>query len=180
MNKHYSKNKHCLCGKLISNYAKQCGSCRSRIRKGKLNSNWKNNSSIKHCKCGSKISFYSKQCWKCFLRGYKGKNHHRFGKINHSKWEKYGKIFMRSSWEIAYAKYLDKKGIKWLYEPKTFNLGEMTYTPDFYLPEKDLYIEIKGYWRADAKVKFKLFKKQYTNFKIKVLNKNKLKQLKII
>ena len=65
---------------------------------------------------------------------------------------------MRSSYEIAYAKYLDNMNIEWQYESTTFNLGDTTYTPDFYLPDRDKYIEIKGWWREDAKIKFKKFK----------------------
>jgi hypothetical protein len=75
-----------------------------------------------------------------------GKNSHRFGKPPiHGKRIRYKDICFRSSWEVAYAKYLDKNQIKWLYESKTFDLGNCTYTPDFYLPEKNEYIEIKGY-----------------------------------
>lgn len=47
------------------------------------------------------------------------------------------------------AKILDFYQIKWLYEPKTFPLewdrkGKIiqSFTPDFYLPELDLYIEL--------------------------------------
>lgn len=47
------------------------------------------------------------------------------------------------------AKILDFYNIKWLYEPKTFPVewnkkGEVvqSFTPDFYLPEFDLYIEL--------------------------------------
>jgi len=208
MSNYYSQNKHCICGKLITNYSIQCRSC---ANKGQNNPSYKNGlyqRIIKHCQCGKEINYQAKQCKKCTRMGKKhtkitknkisnshigkkhttmtrlkisktrirlgigkGKNNPMFSKITHSKGAYYKEIFMRSSWEIAYAKYLDKKGIKWLYEPKVFNLGEMTYTPDFYLPEKDLYIEIKGYWRTDAKEKFKLFKKLYSNVKIKVIRK---------
>ncbi|KKL59181.1 hypothetical protein LCGC14_2217940 [marine sediment metagenome] len=81
---------------------------------------------------------------------------------------------MRSSYEIAYAKWLDKQNIKWKYESKTFDLGNTTYTPDFYLPKTNKYIEIKGYWREDAKKKFKKFKTIYSETKIQVLNYQKI------
>lgn len=104
-----------------------------------------------------------------------GKNSVLFGKISHGKGSYYKSIWMRSSYEVAYAKWLDRQGIKWLYEPKTFDLGNTTYTPDFYLPEFDLYIEIKGWWRDDAKKKFEEFKKRYNEIKIKILEKRELK-----
>src|SRR3982751_1846051 len=51
--------------------------------------------------------------------------------------------------ELEYAKILDWHGIPWQYEPTTFVLerdadGRVTeaFTPDFYLPEQDLYLEV--------------------------------------
>jgi len=108
-----------------------------------------------------------------------GKNNGMFGKITHAKAGEYKNIKMRSTWETKYAKYLDKNNIKWQYEPKAFDLGTTTYRPDFYLLETNEYIEIKGYWREDAKIKFELFKKNYPNQKIKLLMKPDLQKLEI-
>jgi hypothetical protein len=51
--------------------------------------------------------------------------------------------------ELECAKVLDYYGIPWEYEPRTFVLdqddeGRITraFTPDFYLPEQDLYVEV--------------------------------------
>jgi hypothetical protein len=51
--------------------------------------------------------------------------------------------------ELEYARILEWYGIPWLYEPRTFVLardaeGRVTeaFTPDFYLPEQDLYLEV--------------------------------------
>ena len=51
--------------------------------------------------------------------------------------------------EREYAKILDYYGVPWLYEPTTFVLerdaeGKVVeaFTPDFYLPEQDLYLEV--------------------------------------
>lgn len=51
--------------------------------------------------------------------------------------------------ELEYAKILDWYGIPWDYEPTTFVLardeqGRVTeaFTPDFYLPDQDLYLEV--------------------------------------
>jgi hypoxanthine phosphoribosyltransferase len=51
--------------------------------------------------------------------------------------------------ELECAKVLDYYGVPWAYEPRTFVLerdeeGRTTeaFTPDFYLPEQDLYVEI--------------------------------------
>jgi hypoxanthine phosphoribosyltransferase len=51
--------------------------------------------------------------------------------------------------ELECAKVLDFYGVPWDYEPRTFILeedeqGRVTeaFTPDFYLPEQDLYLEV--------------------------------------
>ena len=54
----------------------------------------------------------------------------------------------------------------------------MTYRPDLYLIDQDLWVEIKGYWRTDAKHKWDLFIKLRPNSKI--WDKNKLKSMGII
>jgi len=58
---------------------------------------------------------------------------------------------------------------------------ETTYTPDFYLPETNTFIEVKGYWRDDAKVKYdKFIQEQSSNYNIELWDKLKLKSLNII
>lgn len=109
-----------------------------------------------------------------------GKKNGMYGKITHGKWGKYNGIYMRSSYEIKFAFFLDCSGIEWEYEPRAFDLGEMTYTPDFYLLEFDCYIEIKGYWRDDAKEKYNKFKRQYPEIKIKLLNEKTLLVMDIL
>lgn len=61
-----------------------------------------------------------------------------------------GEIKFRSKWERAVAKFLDKYKINWKYEAlvipyydKEKNLFRNT-TPDFYMPDFNLFIEIKG------------------------------------
>jgi hypoxanthine phosphoribosyltransferase len=51
--------------------------------------------------------------------------------------------------ELECARLLDYYGVPWAYEPRTFVLerdaeGRVTsaFTPDFYLPEQDLYVEV--------------------------------------
>ncbi len=51
--------------------------------------------------------------------------------------------------EEEFARILDYYGIAWEYEPRTFPLqwdeaGNVTeaFTPDFYFPEQDLYVEL--------------------------------------
>jgi hypothetical protein len=51
--------------------------------------------------------------------------------------------------ELECAKILDYYGVRWEYEPRTFVLSRddegrvlSAFTPDFYLPDQDLYIEV--------------------------------------
>jgi hypothetical protein len=92
-------------------------------------------------------------------------------------WGKYKGINMRSGYEIGYAKYLDRNKTKWEYEPKTFDLGHTSYTPDFYLPEKQIYVEIKGWMRNEALIKIKEFIKQNPDIKYLLLKEDDLKQI---
>jgi len=188
---------------IYSKKTKQLMSIKASQRIGKKAANYKHG---KYCKnkivycqnCGKELnkSAYhdkAKRCWKCHNINQKGKsqiknkgiNNGMYGKpspkgAGRGKGDYYKDIWLRSSYEIAYAKWLDKNNIKWLYESKTFDLNNTTYTPDFYLPKSNTYIEIKGYWRNDAKKKFKLFKKLYKQIKIKVLDCQKLKDKQII
>ncbi len=189
---------------------KRCRKCadkqHSKRMKGESNPSWIGG--LPKCKdCGIKLNNYNaKRCPKCHFKRLKilfknriikwkekisktmlksgttiGRNNGMFGRPSpHGIWGEYKGILMRSSWEILFAQFLDLSGIKYQYEPKIFDLGNTTYTPDFYIPEFDLYIEIKGYWRDDAKKKFNLFKKNYQDKNIKILTQKKLQELGVL
>jgi len=161
-----------------------------RIHIGQNNPNYKHgkyciNNTYYCLICKTKITYQinmSGLCKHCaWIRRFKNpKNHPMYGKSANWKRIKYQGIWMCSTWEVAYAKYLDKKKIKWLYESKTFDLGETTYTPDFYLPESDTYVEIKGWTRKDFIKKLRKFKKLYKHIKLKILDKNNKELVKIL
>lgn len=174
------KRNICKCGNTKMKKSRTCQECYIKVINNK--GHGKGRKIIKFCSCGKKLSrnYYTK-CLDCAAKARKGRNNPMFGKIaHHGKWIKYKGTKMRSSWEVAYAKYLDKNSVKWQYEPKTFDLGTTTYTPDFYLPDSDTYVEIKGWWRDDAKKKFKMFQKQYFSMNTVLLMKKELLKLKII
>lgn len=75
-------------------------------------------------------------------------------------------IYFRSAWEANIARYYNFVGIEWQFEPKTFifhniTRGSVSYTPDFYLPKEDKWIEVKGWMDGKSKTKLKRFKQQY-------------------
>jgi len=81
-----------------------------------------------------------------------------------------GKIWIRSTYELAYAQYLDSKRILWKHEHKRFKLSNgTTYAPDFFLVKSKKYREIKGYMRPEAQEKVELFQNEYPNKDFKVL-----------
>jgi len=50
----------------------------------------------------------------------------------------------RSRLEARYSIFFDHLGVKWEYEPEGFELGNgLRYLPDFWLPEWDMWVEIK-------------------------------------
>jgi hypoxanthine phosphoribosyltransferase len=83
--------------------------------------------------------------------------------------------------EEQFAKLLDFYRIEWLYEPRSFpitwngdKISEM-FTPDFYLPELDLYIELttlKQSLITDKNRKLRQIRKLYPDVNIKLLNKS--------
>lgn len=98
----------------------------------------------------------------------KGPKHPNYGKKCKSgkrSWYKCpdGKtVSMRSSWEVSFAKYLDMQSVNWQYEPKTFVLSDgSAYTPDFYLPNTNEWVEVKGWFREEHKKKIESWKKDY-------------------
>ncbi len=193
--------KYCTdCKEEISKNAKRCKSCSKKYLyivnpnkyKGKNNPAYKKG--LPKCKnCGKQLVNYgSIYCIKCTRHDWmtnkkhklitkkkmsnkqKGKLNSMYGKVTHAIHGRYKGTFMRSSYELNFARFLTLSGICWKYESKTFELGNTTYTPDFYLPESDCYIEIKGWWRDIAK------RKLYPKTNIKIFREKKLKQLGVL
>lgn len=57
------------------------------------------------------------------------------------------KVYLQSSYELRYADWLDKNNIKWNREgvfQYSLNGKAKKYYPDFYLVEKDLYVDTKN------------------------------------
>lgn len=100
-------------------------------------------------------------------------------KMNHLYDGLNGKIQMRSSWEVSYACWLDANSTGWTYEP-TFELSDgRLYTPDFRLKDGTI-VEIKGYFREDAKKKWNMFQEEYPDINKLLLMKKELKDLGVL
>ena len=90
-----------------------------------------------------------------------------------------GKVYIRSTYELEYVKWLDFNNINWrankekfpyIWEEKIRN-----YYPDFYLIDENCYIEIKGFETEKDKAKWKSFP-----YKLKILKYQDLKKLGLI
>lgn len=83
--------------------------------------------------------------------------------------------------EKEFSKILDFYRIKWEYEPKTFTLRfdrkgnpTVSFTPDFYLPDLDLYIELTTLNQklvTKKNYKIKKLKELYPDINIKLFYK---------
>ena len=103
------------------------------------------------------------------------------------------KYYLKSSWELAYAKYLDSElangTIKWWeYEPDTFwferiKRGVRSYTPDFkveHLDGKVEYHEVKGYLDSKSKTKLNRMRIYHPDIVMKLIDRAVMKQLNLL
>lgn len=90
-----------------------------------------------------------------------------------------GEVILDGTWELKYARYLDSIGKNWIRNTLRFNYFDensktRTYCPDFYLPDLDLFIEIKGRETAIDKLKWAVIPN------LKILRKHDLCELGIL
>jgi hypothetical protein len=89
--------------------------------------------------------------------------------------------------ELECAKILDFYGVPWAYEPKTFVLEQdgdgrvlEAFTPDFYLPEQDLYLEVtvmKQSLVTRKNRKLRKLRERYPGTRIKLFYKRDIERL---
>jgi hypoxanthine phosphoribosyltransferase len=89
--------------------------------------------------------------------------------------------------EAEFARILDFYQVAWEYEPRTFELrwddeGNVleAFSPDFYLPEQDLYIELTTMEQrliTKKHRKLRRLRKLYPDVSIKLLNRSDFKQM---
>lgn len=91
--------------------------------------------------------------------------------------------------EEAFAKILDFYGLEWEYEPRTFplewdqnNRVTESFTPDFYLPQQDLYIEVTTLRSKLARYKnrrVRRLKELYPEVNIKLFKRREMHKLMV-
>jgi hypothetical protein len=93
----------------------------------------------------------------------------KISKGGHKRMKKNGGY--RSAFELQVANYLAINNVEFTYEEKrvVFVPKPRTYTPDFYIPETDIYIEVKGHFTKDDRTKMLLVKEQNPELDIRIL-----------
>ena len=88
----------------------------------------------------------------------KGTWHLSFSK---SRTHEYKGVKLHGLWEVKFAMNLDDKNVEWRRPtekfPYEFEGKTRNYTPDFWVPEIDSYVEIKGYTTPKDEAKWKQF-----------------------
>lgn len=89
--------------------------------------------------------------------------------------------------EAEFARILDFYGIPWAYEPRTFVLardaeGRVTeaFSPDFYLPDQDLYVELttmQPHQVRHKNHKLKRLRELYPDINIKLFKRGDIRNL---
>lgn len=91
-------------------------------------------------------------------------------------------IWLRSSYEVRVAIMLDKLNTTWIYEPEAFiiNDNKTTYRPDFYLPDLDVWWEIKGWMDDNSRYKINSFINKYPDRIMRILKEDEIKKLELL
>lgn len=98
----------------------------------------------------------------------------------HPKRQQYGEILMRSTFEVRVARAFDQLGMRWQYEPHRFHLGTQTYLPDFYLPDEQMYVEVKGWFGPDSQTTVSRFFDQHPQLPLAILMEPQIEALEAI
>lgn len=129
------------------------------------------------CDCGQAVEVCSKHlhhrqerngtrgtqscgCWQSEVASAAGTRMVTEGRLANARFPyegKMGNFLMRSRWEVAVAYELDKRGWAFEFEPGPYEAAGLSYTPDFYVPSEDLYIEVKGLVRENFEEKWAAF-----------------------
>jgi hypothetical protein len=61
-------------------------------------------------------------------------------------WTHYAGVWFHSRLESLWARAFDAAGLRWSYEPFRLVRGNVNYLPDFWLPDRQCYAEVKPVW----------------------------------
>lgn len=91
-----------------------------------------------------------------------GRKHYR---IKH--WKTGIELHCINRWELAFVEWLNARREDFLWQPQTFKMPDgHTYRPDALLVERNLWIEIKGWYTEKSRQKCEWFMTIMPNFEI--------------
>ena len=101
-----------------------------------------------------------------------------------SKWYDVANQRVQGTWERNIALKLEELGIKWV-KLKTnrdtlkyiMSGKERSYTPDFYLEDHNIYLEIKGFWWGDDKEKMDIVLQTHKDKNIVIIEKEQYEKI---
>ena len=104
-----------------------------------------------------------------------------------AKWYDVAGQRVQGTWERDIALKLEDLGISWT-KLKTnrdtlkylMNGKERSYTPDFYLPEFDMYFEIKGFWWGNDREKMRIVIDTHQDKRIVIIEKQEYEQILLL
>ncbi len=101
-----------------------------------------------------------------------------------AKWYEVAGQNVQGTWERDIAMKFEQLNIRWI-KLKTnkdtlkyeMNGQTRSYTPDFYLPDYDMIIEVKGFWWGDDKEKMKIVLDTYPDKNIVIVEKEEYEEI---
>ncbi len=101
-----------------------------------------------------------------------------------SKWYDVADQRVQGTWERNVALKFEELGIKWRKLKTNHDVlkyemdGKVkSYTPDFYLEDYDIYLEIKGYWWGNDKEKMRIVLETYKDKRILIVEKEQYEKI---
>jgi hypothetical protein len=99
-------------------------------------------------------------------------------------WFEVDGVKVQGTWERNLAVKFNELGIVWIKPRRVdeiwkYNIDDKikSYTPDFYLPEYDTYLEVKGYWWGDDRRKMDIIIAKYPERKIFIVELEQYQQI---
>lgn len=112
------------------------------------------------------------------VRGSRNGNYGRSAAHGKGQWyvrRDGSRVWLRSTWEVRIAAWLDVRGLSWEYERQRYEVGGKTYAPDFWIEEYGCYWEVKGWFHERHQKTVAAFRELHPELPLVVLTKGVMK-----
>jgi hypothetical protein len=188
--------KECKSSNSLRNHERCCPINSNRVYKNGMTGKTGSNQFINAVKLGKQLPV----AWNKGLPGtFTGKKHTEESKrkiseklsINNkggrSKWYVVADQKVQGTWERDIAIKFEQLGIRWL-KLKTnkdtlkyeMNGKIRSYTPDFYLLDYDIFVEVKGFWWGNDKEKMRIVLESHPDKNIVIVEKDEYKEIMLL